>query len=530
MNLINDAWIPVIRKSGPDFIRPWEITDTSNPVLSLNLTRPDFNGSMVQFLIGLFQTVLMPKNEKEWEINFKKPPTPEELKKACQIYQHAFNLGGDGPRFMQDLKLSEDNKDIKPLASLLIDEPGENTLKNNGDLFIKRHRAKAMSLPFVAVSLFTLQLNAPSGGSGHRTSLRGGGPLTTLAISKDPEHQRLWDLVWMNILSKESAKELFKASDTYHFDDINILDSDIFPWLAPTKTSEDTQVVRPQDTHWLQLYWGMPRRIKLRFDSKNFGTCPISGQPNSDLLTEYVTKNYGINYLQWKHPLSPYYKNKDEWLPLHPNVGGMTYKHWLGWTIGSDDKSSQALIIKTCANRYGVRAKYHPQLWAFGYDMDNMKARGWQEAKMPLLNFESQEMETAFRSIVILILGATEEVVKNLKGTIKKAWGVDKGGIGFVESEFWQTTENQFYELLDEIRVLLQGNTGDNAPELRRQWHTLITKKALEIFDYWVMSSDISLENTQKIISERKNLQKFNYSKSISAALCLVKKSNKEVN
>jgi hypothetical protein len=33
--------------------------------------------------------------------------------------------------------------------------------------------------------LFSLQLNAPSGGKGYRTGLRGGGPLTTLIELQD---------------------------------------------------------------------------------------------------------------------------------------------------------------------------------------------------------------------------------------------------------------------------------------------------------------------------------------------------------
>ena len=66
-----------------------------------------------------------------------------------------------------------------PVSRLLIEAPGENTEKENKDLFQKRGQTPSLGLPAAAMALFTLQIYASSGGDGHRTSLRGGGPLTT---------------------------------------------------------------------------------------------------------------------------------------------------------------------------------------------------------------------------------------------------------------------------------------------------------------------------------------------------------------
>ena len=90
----------------------------------------------------------------------------------------AFVLDGAGPRFMQDRE--ELVGGVVPISGLLIDSPGANTIKNNVDLFVKRGRVTTLSRAAAAMSLFALQTFAPSGGAGHRTSLRGGGPLTTL--------------------------------------------------------------------------------------------------------------------------------------------------------------------------------------------------------------------------------------------------------------------------------------------------------------------------------------------------------------
>ena len=138
-NLMEERWIPIRRKSGrEEQIAPWEITDfhESDPVISLNAPRPDFNGALIQFLIGLVQTVTPPEDEDEWENLFDKPPSPHDLKKSFETVKHAFNLGGNGARFMQDF---DEIKTVpQNISGLLIDSPGENTLKNNADHFIKR--------------------------------------------------------------------------------------------------------------------------------------------------------------------------------------------------------------------------------------------------------------------------------------------------------------------------------------------------------------------------------------------------------
>ena len=121
-NLIDEKWIPVKRRDGTqEKIAPWQITEgfVHNPVVSLNSVRADFNGALAQFLIGLVQTSAAPSGEDEWEDSFVSPPAPEMLREKLMTIHHAFELGADGPRFMQDLE----KLDVKPkgIFSLLID-------------------------------------------------------------------------------------------------------------------------------------------------------------------------------------------------------------------------------------------------------------------------------------------------------------------------------------------------------------------------------------------------------------------------
>ena len=100
---------------------------------------------------------------------------------------HAFDLDGPGPRFLQDLDPLE-GADDKEIAALLIDAPGAQTLRNNADLFVKRGGAPVLSRATAAMALCTLNAYAPSGGAGHRTSLRGGGPMTTLVVADHEDY------------------------------------------------------------------------------------------------------------------------------------------------------------------------------------------------------------------------------------------------------------------------------------------------------------------------------------------------------
>src|SRR5699024_5547871 len=100
----------------------------------------------------------------------------DELATALQPLAPAFELDGDGPRFMQD---RDPLRDATPASvnGLLIEAPGNNGIKNNTDLFVKRGQVETLCPSCAAMALFTLQVNAPSGGAGYRVGLRGGGPL-----------------------------------------------------------------------------------------------------------------------------------------------------------------------------------------------------------------------------------------------------------------------------------------------------------------------------------------------------------------
>src|SRR6266545_7891643 len=111
MNLIEERWIPARRASGnEERIAPWQLTEgfADDPFIRLAAPRPDFNGALVQFLIGLLQTCSPPDDAREWRQKLRQPPAPAELKEGFLALKSVFCLDGDGPRFLQDLTLQEE--------------------------------------------------------------------------------------------------------------------------------------------------------------------------------------------------------------------------------------------------------------------------------------------------------------------------------------------------------------------------------------------------------------------------------------
>jgi CRISPR system Cascade subunit CasA len=193
LNIINDAWIPVLRSDGSRaVIAPWQAAD---PALAFpDWPRADLNIACVELLIGLVYLADPPRDAANWRA--RRTQDPERLRQRLAPFAPAFNLLGDGPRFMQDFEpLERGSNDSNTPDMLLIDSAGGQTARNNADLMVKRDRYPALDLPLAAMALFTLQAHAPSGGSGHRTSMRGGGPMVTLV---DPG-EGLWSLIWANL-------------------------------------------------------------------------------------------------------------------------------------------------------------------------------------------------------------------------------------------------------------------------------------------------------------------------------------------
>lgn len=525
-NLIWEKWIPVRRRDGTgEQIAPWEITTDweTNPIVALDAPRPDFNGALIQFLIGLVQTTAAPKDDLEWEDLFYEPPSAEKLKDYFSPVAYAFELGGSGPRFMQDLD-PVGGKNWK-IENLLMGAPGENTLIENQDHFVKRDQVRIVCLSCASSALFTLQINAPYGGVGHQSSLRGGGPLTTLVLCDSRESGALWKTVWLNVLERKVFLRMSGNPDL-------AADTDIFLWLAPTRTSEKNggQPILPGGVNPAQMYWAMPRRIRLLLDNPKESFCDICGMKTSFGISTYSEKTFGANFKgPWRHPLSPYRRMDDLVLAVQAQPGGISYRYWLG-LVQEDSKRGVEPALTVHHFRESPLGSVNPfRLWAFGYDMDPKKptkARCWYESVMPLLSL-SQAIRESFGQKVAGMVRAASEVAANLRTCVKKAWfrwpGDVKGNTAFIDADLWQSTEAAFYSSLHGLKTALEGAL--EPTRVLKEWHRTLCQSAIRIFDVMAWDGPVEDSNPKRVVLARRDLIKFNNSKKIVVDLLDLPKS-----
>lgn len=362
LNLISDRWIPVRAADGSRrIIAPWQMAEPG--IEAPDWPRPDLNIACLELLIGLVYLADPPEDAYDWRD--RATPDAARLKARLDAFAPAFNLLGEGPRFLQDLEPLHGEANAPDM--LFIDSAGANTARNNADLMVHRGRYPALDLPLAAMALYAFQAFAPSGGAGNRTSMRGGGPLVTLA---DPG-QGLWSLVWANVPYGQpgALRDL--------------------PWMRATRSSDKGLETDPPEDALFgpEAFFGMPRRLRLVADA--------------DVVTGVIQKPYGTNYARWKHPLSPYYRLKPgtEWLPKHPRAGRFGYRNWLGIVAraAKDDLTELALSLRDWGGRGGGGA-----VIVAGWSMDNMKPRDFILSMEPFLDLPP-EVEDRLTG---LILGA----------------------------------------------------------------------------------------------------------------------------
>lgn len=521
MNLLHDPWMPVRDSAGQ---RHWITPDRlAEPQWrAFDADRPDFNGALAQFAIGLLQTTTPVADVIQWGRLYKTPPDADTLQKWFEPVAAAFVLDGDGPRFMQDVDLGSEGVAVNDIGALLIESPGEQTLKNNADHFVKRAQINALCPPCAALALFTLQLNAPSGGAGHRTGLRGGGPLTTLVLA--PGDASLWQNLWLNVRDRPAF--LTQGGNAEHSEPQRS-----FPWMGPVTALQSLKGEMAQaQVHPAHLYWAMPRRVGLVAPADDAGTCDGCGRPSQVLFTQFATKNYGLNYKgAWNHPLSPYYETKEGWLPLHPQPDGLGYRHWLAWVLGaaSERQTTRVAQVVDRALTLPHRTTGGPlRLWAFGYDMDNMKARCWYESTLPVYGLGDcdNDARSSVRAEVGRWLAAAELAGSYLRGAVKDAWfSADaRGEFGHVDASFWAATEPGFYKQLQALIDALAANADHPALPAREAWHAVLTRTALRLFDgHFVGSGAVERQNPRRAALAHRQLRSSLYGPKLRLALGL---------
>ena len=521
MNLLEEKWLPVRRNTGQvDWIAPQQISDSD--IVAFAANRADFNGALAQMMIGLLQTTAPIDDEGDWENLLDAPPTAETLQEWFVPTDEAFVLDGDGARFMQDFSLdilTIDPSKLKAISLLFIEAPGVSTQKDNKDLFVKRGLINGLCPHCTATALFTLQTNAPEGGAGNYTSLRGGGPLTTLVVATPS--RSLWRDLWLNV--KPQKAFLQQGGDVQ-----KTAKNFTFPWLAEiSKIQPAGRETLPLQVHPYHVFWAMPRRIRIDFSDVQTGRCDVCKRNSTQLIHRYIAKPQGLYYKDktaWRHPFSPYYETKEGWFPDHPQSGGFSYKHWLPWVLGvtQGKKSVQAAGIVDYF--FQERKKYQTsgqfRLWVFGYDMDSMTACCWYETTFPLYSLAgaTRSTQSQIQNLIANRIEASEQAVFYLRQAVKHAWFGEstlRGDLSFVDKSFWDSTEADFYQQLNDLLKQARSAAGidmDDAKfiiSLGETWHKVLLNCATKLFDVDIVGAGaIGQQNPRRIAEAYNGLQR----------------------
>ena len=482
-NSLTERWLPVRRSSGPDLISPSQITEAigSDPILALDWPRADFQVAALEFLVGLFATTCPPLNNGAWLDWWEAPPDPATLESLFAPYTHAFNLDGPGPRFMQDLEdlVSE----AEPIERLLIEAPGASTTGRNTDLLVRRNQVATLGRPAAAMALYTFQSWAPAGGAGNRTGLRGGGPMTTLVLPG--ARHTLFHTIWANAPEGEPPDRADLPR--------------VFPWLTPTIGSSTGRTVTPGASHPLQAWWGMPRRIRLNVEPCDPAqSCGLTGRPDTAQVTGWRQRPHGANYGEWgdMHPLTPHYRLKpnSEILPLHPQPGGVGYRHWLGLVVADGEglripaKAVTTWRERRTRDARGGEAVYgrEDRFLAAGFDMDNMKARGFVESEMPLPAIPDAAVRERVDALARALVKAADQVANLLRRAVRDAlFGagatvkLDWEMLSAVREQLWERTDAAFHAAL--AREAQRTEADAPGPE-QADWLQRLRSTALALF------------------------------------------------
>ncbi|NGO62710.1 type I-E CRISPR-associated protein Cse1/CasA [Rhizobium daejeonense] len=489
-NLVADPFFPVVTLGGG---RRWATLaglrqEEGDYPVAFDWPRPDLNVAALEFAIGVLALVFQPEDGTEWA-DIWKGKSDIDLDRRLEALSFAFNLVGDekgaGPRFLQEYVPIDG--DANPVEALFIDTPGVNGQKKNADLLTQRRRFPALGLKAAAIALHALQQFAPSGGAGNRTSLRGGGPMTTLVWPERGDGGApapLWRVLLANLPTSGRAPFLPDAELAR-----------ALPWLAPTFTSDGKTPVELSEAdprvHPLQAFFGMPRRIRLVMDGE--GRCPVTGE-EGPLVTGFIQKPWGTNYGVWRHPLTPYRQTKEADPPfsVKPKSTRFSYRDWVGAAIRYKEKgftSMPALPVELL----GDRGRYYRQagfdasrLLAAGWAMNNMEAGAYLLSVQPLHLAETEERTQVVGTLARMFADAGDATASLLRSNLKLALfgdgaktSTDSGVFEEATDAFFEETEDAFHDALDDF--LEHDFPVDLA--FRKRWLSTLRRTALAIFD-----------------------------------------------
>lgn len=490
-NLLTDPFLPVRTRDGGTRVLSLTDLPAAEDALDPAWPRPDFNAAAMELLIGIATLALQPRSDDDWAEIWNHGP--QDWANRLRDLAPAFDLLGDGPRFLQERGGLTGSP--VPVEALLIDTPGANGQKKNADLLTHRARYPALGLPAAAMALYTLQAYAPAGGAGNQTSMRGGGPLSTLvipqAVDGAPE-PGLWQKVWANVLPLDKP-----ATDI----------ATVCAWMRKGVAAGKISQGDPR-FHDLHALFGMPRRLWL---IPAEGTCALTGAAGP-VITGFLQKPKGHDYHLWEHPLTPYRRQKEGGEPYtaKPSSARFRSADWIAAAIGDPPLRDTAKVVRLIAGRSEDLVpdwpEGQPTLRVSGWNMNNMEATDWLAAEEPLYVTGDPDRNEALAQLARALAHAADEAAGVAVSAAKRALFGDgpadmgKGALATVRTRVLDTADARFHDVMG--RALRDGEAGS----LREDWRRILQRAALAAFDAAAPVPVADPEKARRVVAARRNL------------------------
>jgi CRISPR system Cascade subunit CasA len=523
-NLIQDKFLFAKHRSGKrSKVALWEITGQydTDPIVVFDAPLADLNGAAYQFAISMLQFLFPPATESEWLEDFHKPPTPDELRDILLSNENlasAFDIDGDNHRFMQDAE-AKGGKPWSISQIILQDTSGH----------FQKDLAQTVSIEVAALLLLSQQLNTPNSAAGkegqHRSSLRSGGPLTTIVMGEN-----LWQTLWGNVLPEPVFNRICGDSEKNEL-------SNKLPWMGKTRDSKDNINIYPVDAHPLAMYFSTVRRTWFNCVRLDNQKCDIleqfgDGTPLSGIFVDSLeTKPFGNNYDLWLHPLSPY-RDADNSISFYKpqNAGMIGYRHWSGIVVENQATGVKPAPVVRYVREYRSQIKQIRDVCAFGFATENAKILNYIQSFVQIYSIPDKRADNDCRLLIEKMIQAAEQANFHLCSSVQRAWGYlikteQKGKIKFaanrrkidpkklqlttgnIASEFWHTTEAMFNNLAQKAHTALSDENFTDAfalsEQIRGQWFEYLQQTCMDIFHRNAENRSIQDNTVQRIAEAR---------------------------
>lgn len=491
-SVLTEPWLQVRMADGSiRRVAPWQIADPS--VVDISLPRPDMTGAARELVIGLLQALYPPADDEEKLDRIMAPPAVDDMRRIFETRADLFELVEGQSRFLQDHG-GVTTDDVRPIDSLLMNGPGENTRKLQKDFFVRRDVVASACPHCVVLMLAARQFYASGSGAGFRVSPRGGGPLTTIIEFVDDAGKEvpLWHSLYANVipLSVFGGEGLTDANAPR-----------VLPWLAPLRVSKSGKsevLTTLEHADPLQVYFPAANRAEMVWQEHEAPCpCDVCGEASRLTAVSWKTGQYGVKYTGLLHPLTPYRQDKDSgFISMKPKLSGISYLDWMAITFGSEGKDVPALNIRDMKDSISALCSalnFTPRIRAYGYQLDNASALAWHEATVPFVDVP-EHLRRDFAINVTRFVETARQVASLLENQIllalygkpdARAAGGYKlvsvsGDHSHIRRELISATAPAFYDNLPAIVSALET---DGLDEIKRAWLKTLQRQSLALFE-----------------------------------------------